>query len=147
MRRTPLVSLAAVSALAAGLASLSCGGDGAYSDGGVTNPPPTATLSSLQTSIFTPRCAVSGCHVGAGAPEGMDLSAGLTYGNVVNVASGELPQFLRVEPGDPVNSYLYMKITGDARIFGARMPFGGPYLSPGEIEAVADWILAGAAND
>lgn len=130
------------------LAAPGCGGDGPYSGGGgMTEPPPSPTLTSLQSSIFTPRCAVAGCHVGAGAQEGMDLSAGQTHSNVVNVSSHQLPQFLRVEPGDPSDSYLYMKLAGDPRILNQRMPFGGPYLSDEELEAVAAWILAGAADD
>jgi len=51
-----------------------------------------------------------------------------------------------VAPSDPDNSYLYMKISGDPRIVGERMPFGGT-ISAAEIEAVRAWIVAGARND
>ena len=37
------------------------------------------TLSSIQANIFNRSCAISGCHVGSGAPHGMELSQGKTY--------------------------------------------------------------------
>ncbi len=124
-----------------------CGYDGPFGDAGMTGPAPAPTLSSLQATIFTPRCAVPGCHLQPGAALGMDLSEGMTWGNVVDVRSVEVPAFVRVAPGDPSNSYLYLKVTGDPRILGERMPFGGPPLPAGDIESLAEWILAGARND
>ncbi len=128
------------------LSAASCGGDGVIDIGG--GPPPTdaPTLTSLQTSIFTPSCALLGCH-GAPAPEqGMDLSAGKTYAHTVGVDSVELSGFKRVAPGHAEDSYLYMKLAGDPRIAGDRMPFGG-LLSAAEIDAVRAWIDAGARDD
>lgn len=99
------------------------------------------TLSQLQADIFTPRCA--GCHP---PTEGLDLSAGQTYGSTVNVPSNEMPGLMRVKPGDPDNSYLYRKIRG-VGITGGRMPQGGPYLSQADIDKVKGWIEAGAPNN
>ena len=53
---------------------------------------------------------------------------------------------MRVKPGDAANSYLYMKITGDARIIGAQMPLTGGALSAAEIAAIRDWINGGASS-
>ncbi|HEX4824375.1 MAG TPA: hypothetical protein VFV19_08685 [Candidatus Polarisedimenticolaceae bacterium] len=126
------------------LGALSCGGDGV-----VSQPPPTSapTLTALQSSIFTPRCAVPGCHVAPGAQQGMDLSAGHFYANTVNVAVVELAGFKRVVPNDAANSYLFMKVTADPRITGEQMPFGGPYLSAAETAAIQQWIDAGALDN
>jgi hypothetical protein len=74
-----------------------CGGDGVLLDTG-TRVPEGPTLSSLQTSIFTPRCAIDGCHAGSEPQQGMDLSAGKAYAHLVRVASTELPAFQRVTP-------------------------------------------------
>ena len=101
------------------------------------------TLQAVQTTIFTPRCAMSGCHV-AGGPFGLDLSNGLTAGNTIGVASAELPGYARVTPFDATNSYLYMKISGDARMLGDPMPAQGPLLTAQQLQTVADWINAGA---
>jgi len=101
-----------------------------------------ATFSSIQAQIFTPIC--SSCHP---PNQGMDLRAGNAYASIVGVNSSEKPTLLRVKPGDPDNSYLYQKVLGAPGISGARMPFGGPFLSDAQIQLIHDWILAGAPNN
>lgn len=132
------VSRALLAAFA--ISAVSCGGGGSDA---VQNPG-TTTLATVQAQVFSPRCALSGCHAGMGAPFGLDLSAGLTEGNTVGVASGEAPAFLRVEPGNPDDSYLYMKVTGDARITGDAMPASGGPLSAGQLSLIRAWIEQGA---
>ncbi len=130
--------------LSASALSFSCGGG---SSGGVMQSPPPPlgpTLASIQANIFSPSCALSGCHTGSAPQMGMNLSSGQAYANIVNVASAENASFFRVKPGDSTNSYLYMKITGDARITGVQMPKTGGPLSADKIAAIRDWIDAGA---
>jgi CHRD domain/Bacterial Ig domain len=106
------------------------------------------TLSELQSTIFGPRC--SGCHTGGGAtlPSSMNLSsAAASYASLVNVASTEQPAVLRVSPNNPAGSYLVRKLEGDASISGARMPFGGPFLSASDMDKVRSWINSGAPNN
>ena len=116
--------------------------------GGVGNDPidPTATFTRVQTEVFTPTCAVVGCHHPVGQQSQMVLTAGTAYANVVNVPSVENPSLRRIAPGDPANSYLYRKITG-AGITGDRMPQALPPLSDASIKLVRDWIRRGAPND
>lgn len=116
-------------------------------DDPVSVEPPAPTLTSIQNAIFTTTCAVSGCHLGANAPRGLDLSAGESWGNLVNVASGGVPGIDRVEPGDPDNSYLVMKLEGASGIVGQRMPQGRDPLSSDQIQAIRDWIEAGAEDN
>jgi hypothetical protein len=124
----------------------SCAGDGVVSMVGGPPPNDAPTLSELQSSLFTPRCAVPGCH-GAPAPEqGLNLSAGNTFAYTVGVDATELSAFKRVAPGNAADSYLYMKLAGDPRIVGDRMPFGG-VLTAEEIEGVRAWIDAGALDN
>jgi hypothetical protein len=52
-----------------------------------------------------------------------------------------------VEPGDPVDSYLYMKLLGDPRIAGDRMPLLGPPLEASDLERIRTWIEAGAPDN
>ena len=114
----------------------------------VNNAAPAATLTQLQAQVFGPIC--SGCHNGAGTslPGVQNLtSAAATYAALVNVASIEQPNLLRVKPGDPTDSYVIHKIEGLAGITGARMPFGGPYLSTATMDQIESWIAAGAKND
>ena len=128
------------------LLAVSCGGDGVISM--VGGPPPTGapTLTSLQSSIFTPQCAFPGCHAAPAPEQGMDLSAGNTFVDTVGVNATELSGFKRVAPGNAADSYLYMKIAGDPRIIGDRMPLGGT-LTAADVEAVRAWIDAGALDN
>ena len=82
----------------------------------------TADFQSIQDNVFTPIC--SQCHIGASAPEGLQLDAGHSYNLLVGVPSVEQPNFLRVKAGDPDNSYMVHKIEGLASISGDRMPLG-----------------------
>jgi hypothetical protein len=121
---------------------LSCGGDG------VVEPAPAgATLSSIQSAIFTPRCALPGCHGGAPVAQGLSLEEGLAYSNLVGVPSTELPAFLRVDPGDAADSYLFMKLAGDRRIAGDPMPLVGDPLGLAELDSIRQWIESGAPDN
>jgi hypothetical protein len=77
----------------------------------------------------------------------MNLKAGNSFANLVNVPSQEQPTLMRVKPGDPDNSYLIRKLEGAASITGSRMPFGGPFLDQATIDQIRSWIAAGAQNN
>ncbi|MDZ7644335.1 MAG: Ig-like domain-containing protein [Woeseiaceae bacterium] len=102
--------------------------------------------SDIQAEVFTPSCAVAGCHAGAGAPQGLSLEAASSYGLLVNVASSEVPSLLRVQPGNPDDSYLVRKLEGNAAA-GARMPLGRPPLPQATIDVIRQWITEGATDD
>lgn len=122
--------------------ALACGGgDGA--DGVLSEAAPV-TLRQVQLSVFTPSCAVPTCHVGAGAPFGLDLSEGQALASLIDVASSEVPAYDRVDPFVPLDSYVYMKVIGDPRILGDPMPALPPDLSPERKQLLADWIAQGA---
>jgi hypothetical protein len=115
-----------------------------------SNPPDTNAVVSFKDQvqgIFTSNCALSGCHVGQGAQQGMDLSAGSAYNNIVNVKSKENPSFNRVTPFKSDSSYLYFKISGIGSFSGSRMPYGRPPLSTADIEIIKSWIDQGASNN
>lgn len=113
----------------------------------LSDEPAAPTFSSIQQSVFNVSCAISGCHLGGGAAAQLDLSAGNAYANLVGVASVEIPAVLRVEPGNPDESYLVQKIEGAPGIIGQQMPRGRDPLSAEQVEAIRGWIEAGAAND
>jgi hypothetical protein len=81
------------------------------------------------------------CH--AGSNGGLFFVPGNETKFLIDVASTERPELLRVRRGDPMNSYLYLKVRGDGGIEGGRMPLGmaiDPRLAP----LVFSWIEAGA---
>lgn len=124
----------------------SCSGDGIGLDinGNPLAPDTTISFSNNIQPIFNNSCS---CHLGAGAPLGLDLSPGKSYNNLVNVPSRELTSLDRIEPANPDTSYLVWKIEGDPRILGERMPLGGPYLNSQTIQLIRKWILQGAQNN
>ena len=107
---------------------------------------PTATFTRVQNEIFTPTCARIGCHDRIGQQSQQILVAGEAYANIVNHPSVEMPNLMRIAPGDPANSYMYRKITGSG-ITGDRMPQALPPLTDAQIKLVRDWIRRGAPND
>ncbi len=145
-RRLPL--LAALPALLLG----ACGGG---SGGGTTTTPPPpappppafdATFSEIQANVFGTTCATSGCHRGAGAPQGLMLDAINSFASLVGVPSSEVPSVLRVAPGDPDESYLIQKLEGSAAV-GEQMPLGQPPLDQDIIDIIRQWISDGALDD
>ena len=102
----------------------------------------TATFSSIQEYVLTPNCAVSGCHVGSNPPEGLDLSAGKSYDNLVSVASQQ-SSLLLVDPGISSDSWIIKKVTADGT---SLMPPGSP-LSAAVVDSIKKWIDEGADND
>lgn len=101
------------------------------------------TFDFVQKTVLTPSCAISGCH---GDSEYPNLSAGQAYDNIVNGLSSN-PDQPQINPGDPDNSYLYLKLVNGEGIFGDRMPKSNPPLSDELIAAVRAWIERGAPND
>lgn len=110
---------------------------------------PTVTFAELQQSIFTPRCAVAGCHDAASATGNLVLVDGESYGQLVNVApsvplAAQAGEF-RVDPGHPENSFLLVKLSGAVPLGeGSPMPLVGDALTATQIEMIRDWILEGA---
>jgi methionine-rich copper-binding protein CopC len=112
--------------------------------GGGSGGTVTADFQSIQTNVFTPIC--SKCHIGGGAPEGLQLDAAHSYNLLVGVPSAEQPALLRVKPGDPDNSYMVHKIEGLSGITGGQMPLGETPLPQATIAAIRQWITNGAPN-
>ena len=79
----------------------------------------------------------------------MSLEAGSSFSNLVNVPSTEVPSRLRVNPGNPDDSYLIIKIVeNDPRRVGSRMPLiGPPFLDEDVIEVIKRWIAEGAQDN
>ena len=102
----------------------------------------TADFQSIQDNVFTPIC--SRCHIGASAPEGLQLDAAHSYNLLVGVPSVEQPTLERVSPGDPDHSYLVLKIEGAPGIDGGQMPLGETPLPQATIDAIRQWVADGA---
>ena len=138
--RLALFAVAVVAACTGSGVGLDANGNPIQPGGG--GEPLTPDFKSIQDNVFTPICTK--CHIGSGAPQGLQLDAAHSYSLLVGVPSTEQPSVLRVKPGDPDNSYMVQKIEGAPGISGVRMPFGGPYLPQSTIDVIRTWITNGA---
>jgi hypothetical protein len=97
-------------------------------------------------TLFARNCTTAGCHGGPELQTGLDLSAGVAYGLLVDEPSVELPSMVRVSPGDPAASYLFHKLSGTQEDVGGSgdvMPPGFG-LATNDIALVERWIAEGA---
>lgn len=94
--------------------------------------------------IFVKECGK--CHGGDNPKKGLDLSGDSGYTQLVNVKSQEVPEMVRVKPGDPAGSYLWLKVTHTATQ-GRGMPrtlFGSKMLPKADLDLIQQWIIQGA---
>jgi hypothetical protein len=126
-------------------------------------PPESGVFHSMVRPMFeATNTKCSGCH-GPEAPEaGMTLgghvSSATIYANIVNVPSIHGGQFMRIKPGDPNQSWLYLKAAGMAESAGCTPTNGNtcnPQVMPpsddvqdrattAQLNALLEWIMAGA---
>lgn len=114
------------------------GSGGTGGTGGGTTPAPcspdTAYFAQQVLPILISNCALSGCHDGASAQDGVVL---MSYNSVM--ITGD------VRPGSPGNSELYEMITeSDPR---ERMPLGRTPLTAAQVNTIGTWIRQGARNN
>ena len=116
-----------------------------------------STFRALARTIFVRAGCVDGtCHTTPGfdtPAAGLDLTESDAYGALIDVpARAALAQpLVRVKPGDPQASFLYLKLAA-ALPGGPRLPAGGggpmpldrPPLSATALALLATWIEAGA---
>lgn len=132
-------------------------GGGAVVAPPVAGPAPQPVFPSTGVSfsghvqqIFNLYCVA--CHGPARVASFFLLTAGVSYGNLVNAPALSLAlPGTRVIPGDSANSVLYQRVSGaglpDQTL---RMPLGGPFLdtlNPSAIAAIKGWIDEGARNN
>ena len=141
------------------------GGGGGGGGGGTPKPackPPaggaTISFGSSIQPIFDQSCALAGCHVGPVPTENLDLSAGVSYKQIVGVNALEVPRLKRVKPGDPDASYLVQKVEAAPGLTtmplgcqglpcGAAGQNGARCLCPDQIAAIRQWVLECAPNN
>ena len=112
------------------------------------SPAPSNSYDQIQREVFDVHCLSAGCHGAASQAAGLVLDAGVSYDNLVDVAptspAAGAQGLLRVIPGDPEQSYLFVKLVNPGPALGSRMPLGQPPLAVDQIDLVRSWILAGA---
>jgi hypothetical protein len=99
--------------------------------------------------ILNVHCVKVGCHNSVNPPQGLNMEEGFAYFMLVNVpATWDPTNFVRVKPGFPDESYIYMKDTGAAGILGQKMPpLGNEPPTADMLTTMRLWILQGAKNN
>ncbi len=141
--------------LLAVLATVGCGSSG-------SGKPATLdpTFTNVVANVITVKnCGGPLCHTAIGTMSAGGMILGTKaqlYAQLVNVhadgtlcgttADGGPTSYIRVVPGNPDESLLYLKLNQEPPC-GNAMPGSGTPLSQDLITLVHDWIAAGAQND
>jgi len=105
----------------------------------------TVSFKNDVQPIFNTSCAKDGCHAGS-QNNGMDLTEGNSYSQIVNVPSYDASGYMLVMPFNADSSAIYLKII-DSPIAGLGMPYGEAPLSNSNIKTIRSWIDQGAKNN
>ena len=99
-------------------------------------PLPQVDFATEIQPIFDANCTQ--CHGGPNPIAFMDLTQGAQQ--LVDIPSFQIPQFNRIEPGLPGDSYLFLKVNCANQFEGDRMPREAPPLSLFDQALIRDWI-------
>ena len=106
-----------------------------------------ATPPASFANDVMPLFAGCSCHMTGNPSAAFSLEANAAYANMVDVASTLMGSMDRVEPGDPENSFVLLKVRDASPPAGDQMPPPGPYLSQPEIDLITQWINEGALDN
>ena len=113
--------------------------------GACTSEEPAPTFTEIYAEVLFPSCGFSSCHAGSAGAPFLETEES-AFSSLVGAESNNVSGAILVISGDPDNSYLIQKLEDDPGITGNPMPPSSP-LPEEKIEAVREWILAGALRD
>ncbi|MEO1266737.1 MAG: c-type cytochrome domain-containing protein [Myxococcota bacterium] len=106
------------------------------------------TWSGRISRILTANCG--SCHRGEDADAGLNLTDGDVYTRLLTADSQQRPDMKLLVPGEPENSYLWLKLIDDETIVGEPMPIninGNNQLSEAQLADFNTWLVNGATNE
>jgi mono/diheme cytochrome c family protein len=104
----------------------------------VSQPYAQGSIPSGVRMIFNDKCVK--CHGGSNPSAGLDLTTNTDVEGLVGKPAAEKPSTSFIDPGQPQDSYLFMKVEGASGIIGGRMPLTGGSLSEAQLQTIHDWI-------
>jgi hypothetical protein len=107
------------------------------------------SFSQNVVGVLGTHCAITGCHIPGSPPNGLIMTPSQAYQNLVGVTVVESPNYLRVDPSNAADSYIYLKVSSASPPVGTRMPppATDDVLSAAEIKIIQDWINQGALQN
>ncbi len=106
------------------------------------------TWATRVSKVLEANCG--GCHGGTNPSEGFDVVSEGAYERLL-APSVQNPDIPLVTPGEPENSYLWLKLIGDEAIEGDPMPVdplnGTRTLTEAELGDIETWIVNGAIEN
>lgn len=111
-----------------------------------------ATFMRIQQQVFAKSCTSASCHGTTARAGGLTLTGADAYQQLVGAPSSSAAAkdqgLLRVVPGRPDLSFLYLKLTGSlAAGMGDSMPLGAGHVDQATLDTIEAWISAGAPPD
>ncbi len=113
----------------------------------------TASFATIRRQILS-NCEGYGCHLSAPYAGGLNLTSAAAYASLVGPLAMAAPSLQRVQPGEPLASFLWRKLDNQLSKTinqGLPMPVGAEnFWTPLRAEQralVYCWILAGAENN
>jgi hypothetical protein len=117
---------------------------------------PDSSYGLIYNKIFTPTCALSGCHAKedhSTHAHAVTLAGSTAYDDIINGATknsqAAAAGLKLIIPRDTAKSFLYQKLiySRSAHKYGSPMPTGGLKVSANQIEFMKQWIAAGAPKE
>lgn len=129
--------------LAFGSALIALANTGAWS--ALARPGPVSFERQI-APLLERECAF--CHTSAEPYGGLSLEPDVAHEQIVRSPSSQ-SQLLRIRPGSPTKSYLYLKLTGEHRQAGSgtKMPPGWQSLSGDDLALIERWIRQGGKDN
>lgn len=113
---------------------------------GETGDTPRTLFAQVQYDVFLTSCAGAGCHDSTSRQGDLDLSEGSAYDSLHEAPCSDpaaaADGILRVTPGDPDRSLLYLKLVEPVGYGGVMPPWGAP--DAATVDLVRQWIATGA---
>lgn len=134
--------------LAAALAVCACAPAPEVGAPSPRGPLPDGHFSAIVEQVIVPRCATAACHAGDPPAFFPQLDGDVAWARLLEAS--QQAGMNMVEPYDPENSYLVLKlrnVAGDVGGVATPMPIGDAALTEEEIQVIEGWILDGAQND
>jgi hypothetical protein len=105
----------------------------------------SVSFHDVYTKVLSGSCASGYCHGGLAGGWTVEADEAATYAHLVGPKSTMCEGLVRVAPGEPEKSALYLKLKGGFTgvCEGKRMP-PGEELSSEQLDLVRAWIAAGA---